>query len=136
MIKGLTLWQPWAWAVAYAGKQVENRSWKPPRQLVGEWIAIHAGQRFDRSAVQQIRELGIELAAECSQKGVIVAVARLVGVVEESADPWFVGPVGWVLGEVQAVKPLPCSGSQGLWNLPPDVLAELRLRWAAAQVGR
>jgi len=132
-IKGLTLWQPWAWCVAAAGKRVENRTWKPPAARVGEWLAIHAGQKFDPTAARQLAELlGMEeLPAAASRKGAIVAVARLVAVVDSSDDPWFVGPVGWVLDEVKQIDPLPCAGAQGFWNLPDGVLVELRKRWAA-----
>jgi hypothetical protein len=28
-VKALTIRQPWAWAVVYAGKDVENRGWRP-----------------------------------------------------------------------------------------------------------
>ena len=129
-IKGLTLWQPWAWCVAAAGKRIENRTWKPPRARMGEWLAIHAGQKFDPTAARQLAELGFEeLPAEASRKGAIVAVARLVAVVEDSNDPWFCGPVGWVLDDVKRIQPLPCAGSQGLWTLPDPVLVELRKRW-------
>ena len=41
MIRGLTIRQPWAWAIVHGGKDVENRSRSlgPYRGLV----AIHAG---------------------------------------------------------------------------------------------
>lgn len=43
-MKALTLLNPWAQAIAYWGKDVENRTWAPPASLVGERIAIHAGK--------------------------------------------------------------------------------------------
>ena len=49
-MRGLTLHQPWAWAIAHAGKNVENRTWAPPAYMIGERIAIHAGKRFDEEA--------------------------------------------------------------------------------------
>ncbi|WP_412027884.1 hypothetical protein [Deinococcus yunweiensis] len=44
-IKGLTLTHPWAWCIAHAGKDVENRRWRPERQggQVGMYLAIHGG---------------------------------------------------------------------------------------------
>jgi len=46
----------------------------------------------------------------------------LSGVVTESADPWFVGPFGWVLSDVVVLPaPVPCRGAQGLWEVPADV---------------
>lgn len=42
----LTEQQPWAWAIAYAGKDVENRTWAPPRAAVGQTLLIHGGRRW------------------------------------------------------------------------------------------
>lgn len=39
----ITLWPEWAWAICYLGKATENRSWYPPRELIGRRLAIHAG---------------------------------------------------------------------------------------------
>lgn len=46
-LRALTLWAPWAWAICYMGKDVENRDWKRgvPQSLVGQRLAIHAGSR-------------------------------------------------------------------------------------------
>lgn len=43
-LPALTLIPPWAHAVAHWGKRVENRSWAPPRGLLGKQIAIHSGK--------------------------------------------------------------------------------------------
>ena len=43
-MKGLTLRHPWAFAIAHWGKQIENRTWKPPKALIGQRIAIHGGK--------------------------------------------------------------------------------------------
>ena len=42
-MKAITLWPEWAYAVAWLGKRIENRDWPPPRSLIGERVAIHAG---------------------------------------------------------------------------------------------
>ena len=47
-MKALTLHQPWASLIAHGVKTIETRSWAPPRQLVGQRIAIHAGKRVVR----------------------------------------------------------------------------------------
>lgn len=41
----ITLWQPWASLIADGVKQYETRSWKPPQDLIGKRIAIHAAKR-------------------------------------------------------------------------------------------
>ena len=56
-MKALTVIQPWAWAIAHAGKRVENRTWGPPRDVIGQRIAIHAGRRLDDRAIAWMRKL-------------------------------------------------------------------------------
>lgn len=134
-ILGLTLHQPWAWAIASSDKRIENREWAPWCK-VGTWIAIHAGKHYDEDAALALR-LGrgiVVPSREESAAGAIVAVARYAGTVGEGCqDPWFVGPVGWRLAEVTAIAPVPCRGAQKLWRLPEDVLAQVRAAWAAAR---
>lgn len=122
-ILGLTLIQPWAWAICEAGKRVENRLWKPPAWAIGKRLAIHAGKKRDDEALylsQGIRPPGTLPSAA------IVATAHLVGYVTESDDRWFFGPFGWQLDDVRVLAmPIPCKGALGLWRLPPDVLAAI-----------
>lgn len=41
-------------------------------------------------------------------------------------DPWWMGPVGWLLGDVHALQePIPCRGMLGLWDLPREVEASV-----------
>lgn len=138
-IRGLTIHQPWAWLIAQGHKPIENRTWKPPASAVGGYLAIHAGKKFDPGEVRSDfqwawinalpRHVGAfqsalmeRLASEC---GSIIAVARLTGWIDASASPWFFGPIGWTLADVVAIDPVPCRGAQGLWTLPPDVLARV-----------
>ena len=67
--------------------------------------------------------------------GAVVGVARLAGVEDEAPEDeaYWCGPWGWRLDEVRAIEPVPCKGAQGLWTLPPEVLATVRERWAAAK---
>jgi len=53
-VKALTLWQPWSWAIAHAGKRVENRTWAPPASVIGQRVAIHAGLKLDDEAVERL----------------------------------------------------------------------------------
>lgn len=48
-MKALTLHASWAYAVRSLGKRIENRTWSPPAALIGQRIAIHAGQRADEA---------------------------------------------------------------------------------------
>jgi hypothetical protein len=42
-MKAITLWPEWIWAMCHLGKRVENRTWVPPKALLGQVIALHAG---------------------------------------------------------------------------------------------
>lgn len=119
--KAITLHQPWAYAIAHAGKDIENRIWKPPASVVGCRIAIHAGKVLDRDGLDELQDRAIRPTSDELVRGAIVAVATLTGYVKESDSPWFTGPIGWTLEDMTAIDPVPCRGFQGLWNLPPDI---------------
>lgn len=129
-MKGLTLHQPWAWAVTDLGKDVENRMWPPPAHAIRREIAIHAGLRIDAGAVLHLRECGYDPPTQGWARGVVVAVAILGGVrAPYSGDGgWHeFGCWGWVLANVRVLRePVRCLGAQGLWTLPPDVEAAVR----------
>lgn len=124
-MKALTLWQPWAWAIAAGHKKVENRGFAP-KFMIGERFAIHAGKTYDPAVLVEIcREFAIEMPNKMVTSA-IVAVATLEEIVTRSNDPWFVGPYGLVLRDVVAINPpVPCKGAQGFWEIPPDVLAQV-----------
>jgi len=109
-MKALTLKQPWAWAVAHAGKDVENRTWKPPASVIGQRIAIHAGctplDANDEEGLDAYEDIIIKfgIAAEDAPDdhpivlrhhpvkrgriwlGGIVAVATIAGWIKENGD--------------------------------------------------
>lgn len=144
IIRGLTLWRPWAAAIVHGPKRVENRPWFPPLSLLdcGLWIAVHAGKRWDPGGARFIAETWQECPAALDHDDEetgwppafvaqgIVGVARVAGVegaggrYGQPTDPWAVGPWCWHLADVRVLPtPIPCRGAQGLWTLPPDVLA-------------
>lgn len=47
-MKALTLWPEWAWSIMHLGKDVENRTWHPPKNILGQRIALHAGRKVGR----------------------------------------------------------------------------------------
>jgi hypothetical protein len=112
-------------------KDVENRTWSPePLVKPGEWIAVHSGMRYDEDASAFAYRIGVPLDFYTQGRlvaGAIVGVARYDGCVKESTSPWFVGPLGWLLGGVVALPdPIPCRGGQGLWRVPADVAERVR----------
>jgi hypothetical protein len=138
-MKALTLHQPWAYAVAHLGKDIENRTWRPPAALTGQRVAIHAAKQWDYQRVWDIvgqwgtaRLIDLDLldfGQIDAQRGHIIATAIVSGVVTSSASPWWCGPLGWQLTDVRTlVKPVACKGAQGLWTVPVDVLAAIEVQ--------
>lgn len=134
-IRGLTLWRPWPWAFTKADKRVENRKWPPPSVVVGGYLALHAGLKFDLEAAVMMQDgdfgaaaTEIPMKSEDHPASVIVAVAKVEGYHEHFGDPklWEFGPYVWRLDELVEMKtPVPCKGHQGLWRLPPDVFEQV-----------
>lgn len=56
----LTIHRPWPFAIfglpPQRRKRIENRSWKPPKSVIGQRIAIHAGKVFDYDADEILRD--------------------------------------------------------------------------------
>lgn len=132
----LTLHQPWASLIVRGFKPIENRGWAPNGALrPGQWFAIHAGKTWDDECAAFARELGVpeSFFNEARIESAIVGVARFDGVTTASADPWFFGPVGWMLGGAVAIEPVPCRGWQKLWAVPMEIADQVRARFAAAR---
>lgn len=162
----LTLWRPWSHALLCSPgecahpKNVENRAWVPPLALLGRYVAIHAGKKYDDHLEWPGGYIPEQEPAMC-----IVGVARLVGVVDRRPgrfeillptttrtqeevdrraqvgerlrvlhkDPWWVGPVGLLFEEKTRIEPVPCKGAQQFWIVPPDEAELVRRRWKEAR---
>lgn len=125
----LTVRQPWAALIAAGFKTIENRTWDRPA-VVGQRIAIHAsmGAPQDTEWMKEYRSLAAAraLAKEVSHpRGAIVCTVVVAGFITSSSSPWFGGPIGWVLEDVEPCKPISCKGSLLLWRLPPAIVARL-----------
>ena len=147
-MRALTLWRPWTDAILNGGKRVENRKRPPPSKMIGETIALHAGKRYGIGGWSTADWTPPD-DATCPQG--IVGVARLVGYLDMrkdarrsetcffipseergelasrvhylDRDPWWSGPVGWLLDQVVAIEPVACRGAQGLWAVPEPQLS-------------
>lgn len=145
-MKSLTVKQPWAFAIAHLGKQIENREWS--RSWRGQ-IAIHAGKGWDtRSAESPVLSKAWDrfvadlppgnchhgpLRRESLWKsGTVIAVATLAdictvqgGYTDCQCGPWAVPfQCHWHLTDVRPLsEPVPAKGALGLWTLPDEVEA-------------
>lgn len=128
-MKALTVRQPWAHAIAALGKTIENRTWAHPyyRGL----LAIHAAARWaGDDAAARVFELSGAYVLKTPMSAVI-AVVELVDICTRldgcDCGPWAIpGQCHWQLANPrQLAEPVPCKGRLGLWDLPPDVKANV-----------
>ena len=139
-VRGLTLTRPWS-AAFDCGKNVENR---PKRLLkLPLWLALHSGKGWSQDAWdgltggaygQQAWEFFSRLKSDPSGTADFPdsVITHLV-LCDECIDyrfssylesnPWAFGPYCWSAKHVIPLQPVPCTGKQGLWRLPPDVFA-------------
>ncbi len=126
-IRGLTLIRPWPWAIFKAGKDVENRGWTPSMSQLkpGDWIAIHAGVKWDNDAAVFYVPDAPPKAQHPS--AVIVGLVRYTGFTEACPSPWFFGPYGWQWDKaIELAEPIPHNGALGLWTLEAAAYAKCK----------
>jgi len=121
--RAISVRQPWAHAIAYAGKRIENRTWGTAYRGP---LLIHASLSYEEDAWDEVEEIAGMAIPDTLDCGGILAIADLVDVVTESDDPWFVGPYGLVLANVRATRFVECKGRLGLWRPDARLLASLR----------
>lgn len=104
----LTLKQPWAWAVFFAGKDVENRSILTTHRGA---TYIHAGRKVDSDGLELLRQLGIT-PPEHFAHGVILGSVDLFGCITDSHSVWAMpGKWHWLMREPELLpEPIPHRG--------------------------
>jgi hypothetical protein len=134
-MKILSIRQPWAWLIIYAGKDIENRSWWT--NIRGR-ILVHAAKGLTRDEY----ELCLDFAHQVSRerrfspgivmpnrdelaRGGVIGSVEITGVDAASFSPWFVGPYGFVLRDPHPLPFIPLRGRLGFFDAPPEVLAQI-----------
>lgn len=151
-LRCLTVRQPWAWAIAHAGKTVENRTLRTEYRGT---IGIHSALTWSQTGLADPRiraalaraahrpRFTADLIDQAADAGVIIATARLVDCHPTAGccAPWgetsyIDAATGrpttnvwhWVLEAIRPLRePVPARGQLGLWRPTPDVLAELEV---------
>jgi hypothetical protein len=153
-MKALSLRQPWANAVLYLGKTIENRRWNT--HFRGTFL-IHAAKSMTeaeyRDAVDFCEEtLGVQQSFTIDaafgrhpgtttplHRGGIVGIATIVRVIPPCYDrvqslfappacvhPWHIpDQYGFLLEDVRPLPFLPCNGALGFFDMPTMVYEEL-----------
>jgi len=118
-MKALTVCQPWAWAIIFGPKRIENRTWKT---FYRGPLAIHAGK--SKSHLSETLNDGTATPPDLTF-GAFLGVVELVDCVpvnEAPADPFAEGPYCWLLEDPKPLpKPLPWRGAQLLWKAPEQI---------------
>lgn len=139
-MRALSIRQPWAWAILHAGKDIENRDWRPgnPGRRFRGLFLIHASSGMTRDEYESFigivhdisTRMPIEWCAHLSVppfshlvRGGIVGRARVVDVVTESDSPWFFGPIGLMLADIVPTPFVPMKGALGFFDVPADIVA-------------
>lgn len=133
-MKGLTLTQPWASAIAVGVKCVETRNWRT--EYRGQ-VLIHAAKGFP-SAARDFAKAELQRGVSIPNPlplAAVVAVARIDHIehteaslpglsrTEEHYGDYSSGRYAWHLADVRPLsEPVPCRGALGLWTPTPDVL--------------
>ena len=139
-MKAITIWEPHATLVAERIKINETRLWAPPRSLIGQRLAIHAGK--SRESMKQLNDaisrgdrewqpifealLGLYGAEwqDAMSYGKVVAVATLSSVERTTSiepDPfgdYSPGRYAWVLSSIIPLG-VEAKGAQGIWDWDP-----------------
>lgn len=136
-VHAISIRQPWAWAIVNAGKDIENRNWST--KFRGP-VCIHAAKgmtnrEWDEAMDFIDKAFPVPLASQFgrrrsasgsddAKRGGIIGVANLVDCVTSSESPWFFGPFGFVLRDVQPINFLPVKGSLGFFQWRDALTAE------------
>jgi hypothetical protein len=120
-MKALSIQQPWAWAILYFGKDIENRSWPLPKNIHGR-ILIHAGKKYDKDGKSYIKDMFGQRNPiyipphECLCGGIVGSVS-IYGCVQNSGSRWFSGPYGFLLCDPAVVPFKPMRGQLGFFEV-------------------
>jgi hypothetical protein len=116
----LSVRQPWAWAIIYAGKDIENRSWQAVNHGLRQRgrIAIHAAKSMTREEYEEASDFMNSIHIACPgaadlPRGGIIGSVDVVDVVTDSDSDWFFGPRGLVLRDPKPCDFISAIGARG-----------------------
>lgn len=121
--RALSVRQPWAWAIIYGGKDVENRSWQAVNHglKVRGRIAVHASAGMTRNEYVETAAFMDEIGVNCPpaadlRRGGIIGSIEVVDVVTDYASQWFFGPRGLILRDPEPCDFIPVKGCLGYFD--------------------
>jgi hypothetical protein len=129
-MRALSIRQPWASLIIFAGKNIENREWKTGYRGP---ILIHASKRMTKAEKENAfdcAEFDCDvspevLAAMPMERGAVIGIATITDCVTQHQSPWFCGTYGFVLRDVRAIEPFQFLGQLGFFDIPYKLESEL-----------
>lgn len=135
-VKAISLWQPWASAVAIGAKEYETRSWSTPYRGL---LAIHASKRWTRDEaiwLAEFKDMWPDLKWPATGRqdkplplGAMLCICELTAIyrteelwpkiapLERSFGNYASGRFAWRLKVIEVFpEPIPAQGRQGLFN--------------------
>lgn len=134
-MKAISLWQPWASAMALGFKKIETRSWSTnyrgplfihAAKKVIKWPSLYIQKVFDKTAFQpddlpfgQIL-CQVDLI-DCKK---IFIHNQPSGEMERLMGDYTPGRYMWATDNLQTLFPFPFKGKQGIFDVPDDLVRE------------
>jgi hypothetical protein len=147
--RALSVRQPWAWAIVYAGKDVENRIRRAITLGSMEefrHIAVHAASGMTREEYEDARDFMESIGVSCPRpdelvRGAVIGTVDVTGVTRTSDSRWFFGPWALELANAQPCETIPSLGALGMfdWRAHPVEAVREPLPWMLSwpqQAGR
>jgi hypothetical protein len=135
-IPALSVRQPWAFGIIYAGKDIENRDWstryrgpvlihaglyKPTSDDAAEFNDVWNTAMTPGEIRSIIESVGLKKRDDL-QRGGIIGQAEIADCVERSTSKWFFGRYGFVLRNAKPLPFAPCKGKFGFFK--PEFASE------------
>lgn len=146
-LKGLSLYNPWAWALFNAGKDVENRPWYSKFR---GWAAIQVSMHW---VMSEVHEVVSAIKSAAAQSGTVLPPidleqikgqrGHIIGLVKiDDWKPSILYKSPWAFKEGYGahvclsvpIEPVLCKGSLGLFNLPSEVEQQVKEKFGRACV--
>lgn len=132
----LSVRQPWAWAILFGGKVIENRTLGAIRagRMTPGVICLHAAtgmtEREYKWALWRLDKHGTRCPLPADlPRGAIVGTIEVTGIITESDSEWFGGPrssseaiahdkqpAGLTLANPRPIGPIPAKGALGYFE--------------------
>jgi len=131
-MKAISLWQPWASAMALNLKKNETRSWATSHRGP---LLIHAAKKVMGWPSIEIQALfdGIAFQPSDLPRGFLLCMVNLIDCkrillhnrpqgIEQALGDYTPGRYMWITENLETFDPIPWKGSQRLFNVPDEII--------------